>query len=176
MKCNSKLRIVTNRCVWFLQRHALTLCYLVLLSVIRKKTYKQDWKLFGWLGDHREYWIMGVVTGSHPDPLGGQNKIYLLGQCRTLLAVQGTQCGKQQLGKKVLSFWWINQLNIPHPVKCGQKGNVWTWELEDGVWTACVFGTAAETASGALYPVVMPSVWGGWWWIDECSEDSHKKD
>lgn len=29
-------------------------------------------------------------------------------------------------------------------MKCSQKSNVWAWELEDGVWTLGVFGTAAE--------------------------------
>lgn len=34
----------------------------------------------------------------------------------------------------------------------------------------------AAAAYGVLYPVVMPSVQGGWWWIGEYSEDSHKED
>jgi len=33
------------------------------------------------------------------------------------------------------------------------------WKMEYGLR---VSGTAAAAASGVLYPVVMPSVWGGW--------------
>lgn len=63
--------------------------------------------------------------------------------------------------KEVWSFLMDSSAEHPPPVKCGQEGNVRAWELQDGVGAACVFGTAAAAASGALRPVVMPSVWGG---------------
>lgn len=65
--------------------------------------------------------------------------------------------------KEVWSFLMDSSAEHPPPVKCGQEGNVRAWELQDGVGAACVFGTAAAAAaSGALRPVVMPSVRGGW--------------
>lgn len=34
----------------------------------------------------------------------------------------------------------------PPPVKCGQKGNVWAWELEDGVWTlVCLWHSGSSS-------------------------------
>lgn len=107
---------------------------------------------------------MRVVTGSHLDQLvdweqAKQNPfIGLPAQSRDNSA--RNPVWEATAWKEVLSSWWINQLNRPPPVKCGQRGNVRAWELGDGVWTPCVFGTAAA-ASGVLYP----------WWCPRFEAD-----
>lgn len=119
------------------------------------------WRPQGVLNNGGSYW---KPSGSLGGLGAGKAKIHLLGQRRSMLAVRGTQCGKQQLGRKVLSFWWINQLNIPLLWNAAKSvmyehGN---WKMEHG---PRVSGTAA--ASAAPYPAVMPSVRGGVmnWWI-----------
>jgi len=154
--------MVTNRCGWFLQ------CCVLPCPVNNQEENMQVWLeflYFGCLRDSGECWVMGAVTGSCLHHLvdweqGKQNPF-----TGPAWSSARSPAWEATAWKKVWSFWWINQLNISLLWNVTQRvmyehGNC---KME---YRLRVFGAAA--ASGVSYPAVMPSVRGGWWWIDGC--------